>query len=76
MRYDRLKPSQHHLKNQTRPGHAISNDLIDAVVRTPRDQTTQEDGREVYWGTAPAYLYPVRVVVSAAVSAGKSIGAS
>ena len=77
MKYDKIKPSRHYLKNlKERPGegHDVPLEDVKQVIDEPIHEEVQpENGRIQFWGQPKDYLHRVRVTVSAAVSASVSV---
>lgn len=69
-----LKPSGHQVRQRASAGgHDIDLDTAKKVVADPTKSEIQDDGRLRLWGRIDGLPYPIRVVVSAGVSAGVAI---
>lgn len=76
MKFLKAKPSGHFLENlRTRDDRKeITPEVAEEVIRDATVVNVQDNGRFKYAGQSSTLGYPLYVVVSAAVSAGNTIG--
>ncbi len=68
-KFDKIKLSRHQQQNldDEVPGHDLTREAAEEIIRNPVHTDTQPDGRERFWGFVGQKTY--RAVVSAAASA-------
>ncbi len=71
-KFDKIKLSRHQQQNldDEVPGHDLTREEAEEIIRNPDHTDTQPDGRERFWGFVRSKQY--RVAVSATASAAMS----
>ncbi len=77
-KFHKIKLSRHQQQNLNYevPGHDLTREEAEEIIRNPAHTDTQPDGRERFWGFVRSKQYRVAVsaTVSAAVSGVVSVG--